>query len=218
MINKLNSIHKNIKEKGHKSKIIMNTARSDFDDKHTVLKKFRKHGIDVDNTHIHRAGNVPGNQPPAEKKNVVLRKHLNSGDYHHVHMYDDSKTNLNHFLKLQKEYPHIKFHAHHVTHEGKTKKHINEAAYAGNIGAMEMFKFFEKATAQQKDKLKELIRKKENKAAWQLVQDVTGVKLHKSVHEEHGAGEWGTDKLRKKYQEDTPGQKIKSFTDYVKTK
>jgi hypothetical protein len=114
--------------------------------------------------------------------------------------------------------PHIKFHAHHVTHEGKTKKHINEAAYAGNIGAMEMFKFFEKATAQQKDKLKELIRKKENKAAWQLVQDVTGVKLHKSVHEEHGAGEWGTDKLRKKYQEDTPGQKIKSFTDYVKTK
>jgi hypothetical protein len=50
------------------------------------------------------------------------------------------------------------------------------------------------------------------------VQDVTGVKLHKSVHEEHGAGEWGTDKLRKKYQEDTPGQKIKSFTDYVKTK
>jgi hypothetical protein len=218
MINKLNAIHKNIKEKGHNSKIIMNTARADFDDKHTFLNKFKKHGIDVNDTHIHRAGNIPGNQPPAEKKNVVLRKHLNSGNYHHVHMYDDSKTNLNHFLKLQKEYPKIKFHAHHVTHEGKTRKHIHEAAYAGNIGAMEMFKFFEKANAQQKDKLKEFIRKKENKAAWQLVQDVTGVKLHKSVHEEYGAGEDGTNELRKKYQKDTPGQKIKSFTDYVKTK
>jgi hypothetical protein len=38
------------------------------------------------------------------------------------------------------------------------------------------------------------------------------------VYEEYGAGEWGTDELRKKYQKDTPGQKIKSFSDYVKTK
>jgi hypothetical protein len=38
------------------------------------------------------------------------------------------------------------------------------------------------------------------------------------VHEEYGAGEDGTNELRKKYQKDTPGQKIKSFTDYVKTK
>jgi hypothetical protein len=122
MINKLNAIHRNIKSGGHKSKIIMNTARADFDDKNKVLSKFRKHGIDVDDTHIHRAGNVPGNDSPAEKKNVVLRKHLESGDYDHVHMYDDSKTNLYHFLQLKHEYPKIKFHAHHVSHEGKTKR------------------------------------------------------------------------------------------------
>jgi hypothetical protein len=122
MIRKLNAIHSNIKSGGHKSRIIMNTARADFDDKHTVLNKFRKHGIDIDNAHIHRAGNVPGNQSPAEKKNVILRKHLDSGNYTHVHMYDDSKTNLDYFLKLRQEYPSIKFHAHHVSHEGKTKK------------------------------------------------------------------------------------------------
>ena len=29
--------------------------------------------------------------------------------------------------------------------------------------------------------------------------------------EEHGAGECGTDKLRKKYQKDTPGQKVKKY-------
>ena len=29
--------------------------------------------------------------------------------------------------------------------------------------------------------------------------------------EEHGAGEYGTDKLRKKYQKDTPGQEVKKY-------
>jgi hypothetical protein len=29
--------------------------------------------------------------------------------------------------------------------------------------------------------------------------------------EEHGAGEYGTDKLRKKYQKDTPGQSVKKY-------
>jgi len=219
MIDKLNAIHNNIKAGNHNSKIIMNTARSDFDDKNTVLNKFRKHGIDVDNTHIHRAGNVPGNDSPAEKKNVVLRKHLNTGNYDHVHMYDDSKTNLEQFLKLQKEYPKVKFHAHHVSHEGRTKKlKVNEASYVGNIGIMELIKFHKKATPEQKKKFDSLVKGKKNKEAWDMIQDVTGVKLHKSVHEEHGAGEDGSSELRKKYQKDTPGQKVKSFTDYVNKK
>jgi len=219
MIDKLNAIHNNIKAGNHNSKIIMNTARADFDDKDTVLNKFRKHGIDVDNTHIHRAGNVPGNDSPAEKKNVILRKHLNTGNYDHVHMYDDSKTNLEQFLKLQKEYPKVKFHAHHVSHEGRTKKlKVNEAAYVGNIGIMELMKFHSKATPEQKKKFDSLVKSKKNKEAWNMVQDVTGVKLHKSVMEEHGAGEDGSDKLRKKYQKDTPGQKVKSFTEYVNKK
>ena len=219
MIDKLNAIHNNIKAGNHNSKIIMNTARSDFDDKDTVLNKFRKHGIDVDNTHIHRAGNVPGNDSPAEKKNVILRKHLNTGNYDHVHMYDDSKTNLEQFLKLQKEYPKVKFHAHHVSHEGRTKRlKMYEASYSGNIGIMELIKFQKKATPEQKKKFDSLVKGKKNKEAWDMVQDVTGVKLHKSVMEEHGAGEDGSDELRKKYQKDTPGQKVKSFTDYVNKK
>ena len=219
MIDKLNAIHNNIKAGNHNSKIIMNTARSDFDDKDTVLNKFRKHGIDVDNTHIHRAGNVPGNDSPAEKKNVVLRKHLNTGNYDHVHMYDDSKTNLEQFLKLQKEYPKVKFHAHHVSHEGRTKRlKMHEASYSGNIGIMELIKFQKKATPEQKKKFDSLVKGKKNKEAWDMIQNVTGVKLHKSVMEEHGAGEDGSDELRKKYQKDTPGQKVKSFTDYVNKK
>ncbi len=123
MIRKVQKISRNIKAGKHDSKIIMNTARADFDNKQPVLDKFKKHGIDIDSMHIHRSGNVPGNGLPAEKKNVVLRKHLDTGKYDHVHLFDDSKTNLDHFNKLQTEYPNIKFNAHHVDHEGKTRKH-----------------------------------------------------------------------------------------------
>jgi hypothetical protein len=122
MIRKVQAIQKRIKAGGHKSRIIMNTAREDFDDKKPVLDKFKKHGIDMDDIHLHRAGNIKGDQKPAEKKNVILRKHLDTGKYDHVHFYDDSKTNLKHFNNLKAEYPHIKFHAHHVDHDGKTKK------------------------------------------------------------------------------------------------
>ena len=95
---------------------------------------------------------------------------------------------------------------------------IDEAAYVGNIGAMEMFKFHQKANDNQKKKLAELIKKKDTKAVWRHVQTVTGVKLHKSVSEEHGAGEWGTDELRTRYQKGTPGQPVMSFTEYRKKK
>ena len=225
MIDKLNAIHNNIKAGNHSSKIIMNTARADFDDKDTVLKKFRKHGIDVDNTHIHRAGNVPGNDSSAEKKNVVLRKHLNTGNYDHVHMYDDSKTNLEQFLKLQKEYPKVKFQAHHVSHQGRTKRlKMHEASYSGNIGVMELAKFQRKASPEQKKMLQSYIDRTKVKDAWKLVQDVTGMNLHKSVYEtvspdilpKSGAGADGTATLVNTYKSDTPGQgrKIKRFKDY----
>jgi hypothetical protein len=121
MVNKIKAIHSNIKRGGHDSKIIMNTAREDFDDKEPVLNKFRKHGIDVDDMHIHRAGNIKG-IPTGEKKNVVLRKYLDQGKYKNVHFYDDSHNNLKHFLNLKHEYPEVNFHAYHVDHEGKVKK------------------------------------------------------------------------------------------------
>lgn len=93
-----------------------------------------------------------------------------------------------------------------------------EAAYEGNIGMMELVKFHKTANDEQKKMLKKHIDTKNKKAAWELVQSVSKVKLHKSVSEEHGAGEDGTDKLRKTYQKDTPGQKVKSFSSYVKNK
>ena len=99
----------------------------------------------------------------------------------------------------------------------KSFQQLHEAAYAGNIGIMELIKFKQKATPEQKKHFDELLAKKKNKEVWELVQQVTGVQLHKSVHEEKkvpnpdilpvsGAGQDGTDTLVKKYKQDTPGQ------------
>jgi hypothetical protein len=94
---------------------------------------------------------------------------------------------------------------------------LNEAAYAGNIGIMELIKFKQKANDKEKKEFDDHLKNKRHKEAWDTVQRVTGVKLHKSVHEEKksphpdilpvaGAGQWGTNKLANKYKKDTPGQ------------
>ena len=122
-IAKIKAIQKNIANKpGSKSKIIMNTARADFDDKDKVLGKFKSYGVNTDHIHIHRAGNIPGNEQPAQKKLVYIRKHLDTGNYKEAHMYDDSKTNLHAFKSLSNEYPHVKFHAYHAQPDGSMKK------------------------------------------------------------------------------------------------
>jgi hypothetical protein len=105
-------------------------------------------------------------------------------------------------------------------------KHVNEAAYAGNIGMMELVKFYKTATPDQKKTLDAHIKKKNNKKAWDLVQAVTQTKLHKSIYEAQskdilsvsGAGQEGTDTLAKNYINSTPGQKLRSFKDHTKNK
>ena len=67
---------------------------------------------------------------------------------------------------------------------------ITEAGYTGNIGIMELVKFQQKASPEQKKMLQSYIDKKKVKDAWKLVQDVTGMKLHKSVTEAVYHGDW----------------------------
>jgi hypothetical protein len=125
MLNKLKAIHTNIKKKaGSKSRVIMNTARADFDDKDKFLDTFRKQNVDIDDIHVHRAGNIEGDEIPAVKKVKIIKKHLQSGNYKEAHMYDDSTTNLQHFLAMKKDHPDVEFHAWHVHPDGTTKKYI----------------------------------------------------------------------------------------------
>jgi hypothetical protein len=129
MLRKIKAIHHHVVNVPH-SRVIMNTARADFDDKNKFLDTFRRHGVAVDHAekpiHAHRAGNEPGNDLPAVKKNAVLRRYLDKHPYGSVHMYDDSKTNLHHFLKLKHEYPSTNFHAWHAQPDGSLQKFHSE--------------------------------------------------------------------------------------------
>ena len=125
MMNKLKAIHKNVKAKPN-SKVILATARPDLDSKEGVLNTFRKHGVDIDNIHIHRSGNLPGEGSVAEKKAQTIHNELNKGKYTHATLYDDNKENLNHFLGLQKHHPDKKFKAYHVHDDGSIKRHRND--------------------------------------------------------------------------------------------
>lgn len=63
----------------------------------------------------------------------------------------------------------------------KTYHEIQEASYAGNIGIMELIKFYTNATPSDAAKVKSLISSKKDKEAWDIVQKVIGSKLHSSV-------------------------------------
>jgi predicted chitinase len=114
MINTL----KRILDRATNTKVIMLTARADFDNKETFLNTFEKHGIDMSRVHVHRAGNLPGDEEPAYKKAIWVRKYLNTGKYNRVKLIDDSMTNLKVFKALKKEYPNVNFDAYFVHPSG----------------------------------------------------------------------------------------------------
>ena len=73
--------------------------------------------------------------------------------------------------------------------------YVQEAAYAGNIGMMELVKFYQKCTESEKKHLQDLIKKGMAKEAWKLVQDKTGTQLvGKEFHEEFQIDEGKIDK------------------------
>ena len=108
MINKVKVILKNATKKG--SKVIIVTARPNFDDKELFLDTFRNQGIDIDKIYVERAGNLGGG-PAADNKKVIFRKYLDQKIYKRIRLFDDAKSNLKAFLSLKKDYPDVSFEA-----------------------------------------------------------------------------------------------------------
>ena len=121
MLEKMRRLHDRAKETG--GRVIINTARADFDDKDRFLDAFRKQNVDIDNIHVYRAGNMKGEGTVAQKKTSIIRDQLNNGDYTHVSLHDDSEENLKQFLTLKDEFPNVRFVAHHVKEDGKSKRY-----------------------------------------------------------------------------------------------
>lgn len=111
-----------VKAKGNPhSRAIICTARADFDDKEMFLQTFRDHGIDIDQMHVERAGNLKIDSS-AEAKKVVFRKYLNTKNYIKARLYDDAMSNLKAFLDLKQEYPNVEFESWFVNPDGSIKR------------------------------------------------------------------------------------------------
>jgi len=72
------------------------------------------------------------------------------------------------------------------TQSGQAAK-VREASYPSNIGAMEMAKFYQVATAEEKKTVKELIKNDKKKLTWKIIQRVVGVKLQGDEFNENSA-------------------------------
>jgi len=105
------------------NKVVMVTARADFNDRELFLDTFRKYGVDMSKVHVYRAGNMQGKMQTEEKKKIIIRDLLDKGDYTKAIMYDDAVPNLDAFLSLHEEYPHTKFYAWHVSLEGEATEY-----------------------------------------------------------------------------------------------
>jgi hypothetical protein len=124
MLSKMRAIHSNAKKTG--SKVVIATARADFDDKEKFLNAFRKHGVDMDNIQVHRAGNDKSEGTIAEKKARIISRELKAGGHKRASLYDDSKDNLKHFLALKKDHPDVELKAFHVQPNGSVVRHTEE--------------------------------------------------------------------------------------------
>jgi hypothetical protein len=103
------------------SRVIVVTARADFDNKHVFLDTFRKHRFDVDKVRVERAGNINDIHSIATKKYVIIHNYLNTGKFDRCSLFDDGMSNLTEFLKLRKVFPGIKFEAYFAGADGSIK-------------------------------------------------------------------------------------------------
>lgn len=119
MIDKVKVILKNATRAG--SKVIIVTARPNFDNKELFLDTFRQQGIDIDNIYVERAGNL-GSGPAADNKIVIFKKYLDSKQFKRIRLFDDAITNIKALLSLKNEYKDVEFEGYLANHNGSVRR------------------------------------------------------------------------------------------------
>jgi FMN phosphatase YigB (HAD superfamily) len=105
------------------NKVVMVTARADFNDRELFLDTFRKYGVDMSKVHVYRAGNMQGKIQTEVKKKLIINQLLDKEHYTKAIMYDDALPNLHTFISLKKDHPNTKFYAWHVDLDGNTREY-----------------------------------------------------------------------------------------------
>jgi hypothetical protein len=103
------------------NKVIFNTARENLDEPKKFVGTFKQHGVDMKKIHVIRAGNVKAKLSGPQKKAHITSGYIKTHRPKEVHMYDDDKGNLDHFLALKQKHPKVNFYAHHVQPDGSMK-------------------------------------------------------------------------------------------------
>jgi hypothetical protein len=120
-----------------KSRVIILTARDDFDDKKTFLATFRDHGLDIDKIRVERAGKMGTKYSPAIQKAIIIYNYLKTEQFGRVRLFDDSMANLKEFLKLKQHFPKITFEAYFAMSNGTVKTIKEEQEFVSKAGAGE---------------------------------------------------------------------------------
>lgn len=120
MINKAKAIISQ-SEYNINNKVIILTARDDFDNKDVFLDTFKKHGFDMNKVRVERAGKIKDLPNVAFAKAVIIGNYLNTKQFSKVRLFDDALSNLHTFLKLKASYPSIEFKAYFVKPDGTVR-------------------------------------------------------------------------------------------------
>ena len=116
------SIILNNSKKNPNSRVVIVTARSNFNNKERFLDTFRKHNFDIDKVRVERAGNINDVHGVDVKKFIIIRNYINTNMFKKVRLFDDSMSNLKTFLKLKNEFHHIEFEAYFAKLDGSVKR------------------------------------------------------------------------------------------------
>jgi|TARA_R110000772_G_scaffold99883_1_gene199900 hypothetical protein len=119
MINKVKAVLRHATKAG--SKVIIVTARPNFDNKDLFLDTFRNQGIDIDNIYVERAGNL-GSGPAADNKIVIFKKYLDSNQFKRIRLFDDAIANIKALLSLKNEYKDVEFEGYLADHNGSVRR------------------------------------------------------------------------------------------------
>lgn len=98
VVNRIKRMFKNIDVRG--SRVVLLTARADFDKRDVFLSTFSDIGIPINQIYVERAGNLSGGTVSELKKRIIL-KYIKDGDYRRVRLIDDDIKNLKDFLTLK---------------------------------------------------------------------------------------------------------------------
>jgi hypothetical protein len=122
MVTKFKNIRKNTRNPN--SRIIIVTARSDFDNQELFMGALKHHELFYDDVHVYRAGNFADIPTTPARKCYIIGARLVSGQYNKARMFDDSIPNLKAFLAMQDTFPEIEFEAWLVFKDGEVEPYL----------------------------------------------------------------------------------------------